>query len=121
MRFARLVVMVGAVMGGYLAVTQAPASAMPFGAASPVAETSGPAESYMHYRRYRHRHYAPRRSYRRYYVPRRYYAPRRSYRRYYAPRRVYYAPRPSYRRYYAPRRVYYAPRRSYRRIYRSYW
>ena len=101
MRCARLVAIVGAVVGGYLAVAQAPASASPFGAATPAAETSAPAEAYMHYRRYRHRHYAPRRSYRRYYVPRRYYAPRRSYRRYYAPR------------------PYYAPRRSYRRVYRS--
>jgi hypothetical protein len=103
-----LVAIIGAVVGGYLAVPQAPASAAPFGAATPVAETSAPAEAYMHYRRYRHRHYVPRRVY---------YAPR--YRRYYAPRRVYYAPRRSYRRYYAPRRAYYAPRRSYRRGYRS--
>jgi hypothetical protein len=103
MRFARLMAIIGAVVGGYLAV--APASAAPFSATTPVAETSAPAEAYMHYRRYRHRHYAP----------------RRSYRRYYAPRRGYYAPRRSYRRYYAPRRMYYAPRRSYRRVYRSYW
>jgi hypothetical protein len=80
MSFARLMAIIGAVVGGYLAV--APASAAPFSATTPIAETSAPAEAYMQYRGYR-RYYAPRRAYRRVYRPRRYYAPR-----YYRPRVV---------------------------------
>jgi hypothetical protein len=81
----RLLAIGAAVMGGYLAVAAAPASATPVGSGPAAAfASSGPAESYMQYRRYR-RHYAPRRVY---------YAPRRVYRRaYYRPYRYY---RPAY-------------------------
>jgi hypothetical protein len=90
----RLLAIAAAVMGGYLAVAGAPASAAPVGWGFPAATAaSGPAESYMQYRRYRP-YYAPRRAYR----PYRYYRPR-----YYRPRvvcRVRYTP-------WGPRRVCY--------------
>jgi hypothetical protein len=94
MRFPRLLA-IAVAAGGYLAFAGSPASAAPAGPGSPpvALETSGPAESYMQYRRYRHRYYAPRR-----------YRPYRSFRRpYYRPRvvcRVRYTP-------WGPRRVCY--------------
>jgi hypothetical protein len=77
----RFLAIVTAAMGAYVAVATAPVSAAPVGSgATTSVETSGPAEAYMQYRRYRH-HYAPRRVY---------YAPRRVYRRaYYRPYRAY--------------------------------
>lgn len=100
MRILRLLVMVGAVMGGYLVLPSAPASATPF-TSGPLATAAvgEPAAAYAHYRRYRHRHYAPRRAYR----PYRYYRPRYYRPRYYRPRvvcRVHYT-------YRGPRRVCY--------------
>lgn len=87
MRFLRVLAMIGAIMGGYMAVSGAPASAAPLGSAMPEAAAS--AEAYMQGRGYR-RSYAPRRSYRRVYRPYRSYRPR-----YYRPRvvcRVRYTP-----------------------------
>jgi hypothetical protein len=84
MRVLRMMVVVGAVAGGCLALTGAEASAAPSQAASlATTAASGPAEDYMYSRRYRPRHY--------------------TYRRVYRPRRAYYRPR-----YYSPR--YYRPR-----------
>jgi hypothetical protein len=84
MRFLKYLALVGLVMGGYLAVPGAPASAAPLGSGLPITTAaSGPAEAYMQWRRYRPRYYAPRRAYRRYYRPYRYYRPR-----YYRPRVV---------------------------------
>jgi hypothetical protein len=97
MRFPKLLALAALVIGGCLSIAGAPASAAPVGSALPAATAaSGPAESYMQYRRYRHRYYAPRRAYRRAYRPYRYYRPR-----YYRPRvvcRIRYTP-------WGPRRV----------------
>jgi hypothetical protein len=84
----RLLAIVAATVGGYLAISGLPASATPVGAESPDAVAiSIPTESYMQYRGYR-RYYAPRRAY---FAPRRYY------------RRAYYRPYRYYRpRYYRP-------------------
>jgi hypothetical protein len=102
MRLVRVLAMIGAMVGGYLTVSGAPASAAPLASGAPVAAavTGGPLEGYMQYRGYR-RHYAPRR----------YYAPRRAYRPVYRPYGFY------GRRYARPRVVcrirhsYYGPRR----------
>ncbi len=79
MRVLRLVALLGAVIGGCLALSAAPASATAptsLVAASAAVETT---TAYAHYRAYWHRHYTPRRAYR----------PYRSYRpRYVRPRIV---------------------------------
>jgi hypothetical protein len=62
MRTLRVVAMVGAIMGGYVALPSVSASAAPVPSdrlANPVASSA--VEDYMHYRRYWHRHYVPRR------------------------------------------------------------
>jgi hypothetical protein len=57
MRVLRMMVVVGAVVGGFLALTGAEASAAPSQVASlATAAASGPAEDYMYSRRYRPRH-----------------------------------------------------------------
>jgi hypothetical protein len=97
MRFLRALAVIGAIMGGYLVASGAPASAAPVSSAPPAA-ASVPSESYMRYHRGYRRYYAPRRSYRRVYRPYRAYRPR-----YYRPRvvcRVRYGA-------YGPRRVCY--------------
>ena len=102
MRFLRVLAMVGAMMGGYLAGSGAPAAAAE---ASGIA-TRAPAEAYMQYRG--RRYYAPRRYYRPVYRPYRYYRP--AYRPYRYVRPRYVRPRVVCRvryGYYGPRRVCY--------------
>lgn len=80
MRVPRMLAMILAAMGGYLVLSGAPASATPLTSGS-VANTAvgEPLVAYARDRRYRQRHYAPRRAYR----------PHRSYRRHYSrPRTV---------------------------------
>jgi hypothetical protein len=87
MQFARILTVIGAIMGGFLMFPGTPASAAPV-TSGVLATTaiSEPLAAYAQYRRYRHRYYAPRRVYR----------PSRSYGRpYYRPRvvcRVRYTP-----------------------------
>jgi hypothetical protein len=76
MRVLRMMVLIGALACGCLALTGADASATPSQAASlATTAASGPAEDYMYSRRYRPRHYTYRRVYRPRYSPR-YYRPR---------------------------------------------
>jgi hypothetical protein len=62
MRILRVVAMVGVMGGGCVALPSMSASAAPSASDQLVgAVASDPVEGYMHYRRYRHRHYVPRR------------------------------------------------------------
>jgi hypothetical protein len=83
MRLVRVFAMIGAIVGGYLAISGAPASATPLASGAPVAAavTGGPLEGYMQY------------GYRRRYAPRRFYAPRRAFRPIYRPYGFYARPR----------------------------
>jgi hypothetical protein len=80
MRFVRVLALVGAITGGFIALSGAPASAAPVPSGALAATAVGePLVTYAQSRRYRHRYYAPRRTYRRY---------RPYYRPYYRPRVV---------------------------------